>query len=128
MAASKGNNITLTFDGTSVSGLREKGISIGGDPIDISDDNSSGWQELMEVPAKKSVTISCSGVTKDETILALLFGADLVKQAVLTFTDTSSTITGDFFITGFQKTAPYDDATTYSFELQSSGAVVYATV
>lgn len=128
MAAGKGNKITVSFDGTLIAGLREKGISIEGEPIDITDDNSNGWRELLSDPAQRQVTISCSGVHKDETILATLFSSDLDKAVVITYTDTSSTITGTFFITGYQKTGTYNDAITYSFELHSSGEVTYTTV
>lgn len=128
MAAHKGNDITVQFDGTLIAGLREKGISIEGEPIDITDDNSSGWRELLGEPAQRQVTISCSGITKDEVILALVMGTDLDKAAIVTFTDTGNTLTGTFFITGYQKTGTYNDAVTYSFELQSSGEVTYTTV
>lgn len=128
MAAHKGNDITVSFDGTLIAGLREKGISIEGEPIDITDDNSNGWRELLSEPAQRQVTISCSGITKDEVILALVMGTDLDKAAIITFTDTGNTLTGTFFITGYQKTGTYNDATTYSFELQSSGEVTYTTV
>jgi TP901-1 family phage major tail protein len=128
MAAYKGNDITVSFDGTLIAGLREKGISIEGEPIDITDDNSNGWRELLSEPAQRQVTISCSGITKDEVILALVMGTDLDKAAIVTFTDTGNTLTGTFFITGYQKTGTYNDAVTYSFELQSSGEVTYTTV
>lgn len=128
MAAAKGNRITVSWDGTLIAGLREKGISVEGEPIDITDDNSNSWRELLGTPAQRQVTISCSGVAKSEDILQDVFSSDLDKAVVVTYLDTSTTITGTFFITGYQETGTYNDAVTFSFELHSSGEVTLTTV
>ena len=129
MAAIKGNKITLTFDGSTITGLREKGITFEGEPIDITDDNSNGWRELLSDPAQRGVNISCSGLTKDLALIGIAMDSDLDKAVIITYVDASAatpaTITGSFFFSGLNQTGSYNDAVAYSFELTSSGEVTY---
>ena len=70
MAANVGRTITVGW-GTppvEVEGLREKGIELNGEPIDISSDDDNGWRTLLAVPAENQVNISLSGVSKNRVL------------------------------------------------------------
>lgn len=120
-----GRDIDLTWDGTAITGLREKGISLNNEPIDVTNDGSSGWRELLDKSATDSVDISISGVQDDGfPIMADAFSSDKSKAVVVTY-DNGDTITGTFRIASYEQTGVYNGETTFSAQLQSTGAVTY---
>jgi predicted secreted protein len=125
MAAYKGNAITLTWGGSSIAGVRENGISLNGEAIDITDNDSLGNRQLLDVSSQDEVNISLSGVTKDEALKTDWFAGDRTKAVVLTFTVGGGVISGDFYLQSYTDTGPYNEAATYSAELLSTGPVTF---
>lgn len=125
MAEKLGRAITMTWGGAAIAGAQEKGIKVNGEVIDVSDDDSAGWRELMSEHGEKSVDISLSGVTKSTALMTAMINGTELKALVLTYPD-GSTLTGNFLIASYNETGPYKGAQMFEAELQSSGAVVYA--
>lgn len=124
MPAAVGRQITFTWNALTIAGVREKGVSLNGEPIDISADDSAGWRELMTLAGQNEVNISLSGVTKDQTLMKDWFAGTRTRTAVLTYPD-GRVISGTFFLATFSDTGPYNDAVTFEAEIQSSGVVTY---
>jgi predicted secreted protein len=132
MPAFKGRNIAFTWgdDGaeppvaTPIPGVREKGISLNGEPIDVSSDESNGWRELLDVSGEDQVDVSLSGVTKSPNLKVDWFAGARTKAVTITYPD-GAVISGNFYMANYSDTGPYNDATTFETELQSSGAVTY---
>lgn len=123
MGANAGRRIELTWGGENIRGVREKGIALNGEPIDISDDDSLGWRELLGTDAAENqVTLSISGVTKDFALKQSWFSQNRMKVATVTYPD-GTTLTGNFMITTYTDTGNYNDAITFEAELQSSGVI-----
>lgn len=123
MTANAGRKIELSWGGSPIAGVREKGIALNGEPIDITDDDSLGWRELLGTDAAENqVTLSISGVTKDFALKQAWFGQNRMNTAVVTYPD-GTTLTGMFVLTTYTDTGNYNDAITFEAELQSSGVI-----
>jgi TP901-1 family phage major tail protein len=126
MAANLGRTITLGW-GTppvAVEGLREKGIEMNGEPIDISSDDDAGWRRLLAVPGENQVNISLSGVSKNRVLQTDWFAGNRMKTAEITLDDNSK-LEGSFFLASFSLTGTYNEAIVFEASLQSSGPIVY---
>ena len=124
MTAKIGREITLTWNGMDEFGVREKGISLAGEPIDISSDDSAGVRVLHDTDGESMVNISISGVTKKNVLRKDWFEGNRTRAVVVTF-DTGETLTGNFRLVSYQDTGPYKEASTFEAELQSTGAWTY---
>ena len=132
MPSFKGRSITFTWgdDGASppvaqeIAGVREKGISLNGEAIDVSADDSNGWRELLSVSAEDQVDLSLSGVTRDETLKTDWFAGNRTQAVTITY-PSGGVLSGNFYMTSLSETGAYNDATTFDMELQSTGAVTY---
>lgn len=124
MPSFKGKAIALAWGGASVGGVREKGIALNGEPVDITDDDSSGWRELLDVAGQNQVDLSISGLTKNDLLKQDWFAGDRTKPVTVTYPD-GGVLAGTFYLASYTDTGPYNDATTFEAELQSTGAVTY---
>ena len=126
MAASLGRNIILKSNGVKIAGVREKSIAVNGEPVDISDDDSAGWRELLAEDGARMIDITVSGVTKNAVLRAAKFagGASTILALTLDYED-GAQIAGNFKLVNYSETDPYQDAVTFEASLQSTGAVAY---
>lgn len=124
MAAKLGRRVTFSWNSAAVLGVREKGLTINGEPVDITSDENSGWRTLLDEPGEYSVDIKISGVTKDERFIADLFAGNVQRAASLTW-PSGAVLSGTFQLTNHAETEPYKDAMTFEASLQSSGTVTY---
>lgn len=122
MAGFAGREIELTWSSNPIDGVREKGISLNGEPINVTSDEDDGKQTLLDISAEDSVTITISGVTKSSDLRDDWFNGSRTATATLTYPDGYS-ITGTFFLSTYEETGTYNDATTFTATLNSSGAV-----
>lgn len=126
MAGRIGRSVALTWDGAAVAGVREKGIALAGEPIDVTDDDSAGWRTLLTEAGENQVTISISGVTKDAVLRTAWFAGDRTNVVTLTYPSGGGTLTGTFYLASYSEAEPYNGAATFEAELQSSGVVTFA--
>jgi predicted secreted protein len=126
MPANVGRSITLGWGSppVPVEGLREKGIEMNGEPIDISSDDDAGWRRLLAVPGENQVNISLSGVSKNRVLQTDWFAGNRLKPAEITLDD-GATLEGSFFLASFSLTGTYNEAIVFEASLQSSGPIVY---
>lgn len=129
MAARVGRQVRFYFGGVSpadeILGVREKGIEINGEPIDITSDDDAGVRSLIDnVEAQREVNISLSGVTKDERLKQAKFDGELTQACQLVYPN-GAVLAGTFFLSTYTETETYNDATTFETTLMSSGVVTY---
>jgi len=129
MAALSGRKIIINKGdpGVKVAAARSKSITINNEPIDITSDDDQGVRQLLEgvgEQAERSMDLSIEGVTKDATFLAdITTGANVDDYEIEI--PGIGTFTGKFFLTSAALTAPYNDATTFTAELQSTGPFTF---
>lgn len=125
MAGFTGRKIDFEWDGNAVAGVREKSVTLNGEPVDVSDGASNGWRELLAEAGENQVNISLSGVTKSDVLKQAWFDAeDRIKEASFTYPD-GGVLSGDFYLASYNETGPYNDAVTFEAELQSSGPILF---
>jgi predicted secreted protein len=129
MSALVGRKVTFTptAGGTPVTGMRTKTITLNNEPIDITSDDDEGFRRFLGAdPAERSIDMSVDGVTKDTALieLAAAGGNQLISEYTLDFQGLGSFV-GDFFIGSIELGAPYNDAVTFSANIQSSGPFLF---
>ena len=123
MAGFVGRQVIVKRDGTVIAGARTKSVTINNEPIDVTTDDSAGFRELLEVSGERHFDMTVEGVTKDSVLLSLVVaGTSLIDTFTLEFPGSpATTISGDFRMNNFQLGAEYNDAVTFTLELQSTG-------
>lgn len=124
MAAQVGRDLAFTWNGSAVTGIQEKGVSLNGEPIDVTSGEDSGKRTLLTVSAQDEVNISLSGVTKSQVLKTDWFAGNRTRAVVMTYAD-GSTISGSFFLSTYSDTGPYNDAVTFEAELVSTGTITF---
>jgi predicted secreted protein len=127
MPANVGRTIIFTWKATPIGGIREKGLALNGEPINITSDDDDGWRQLLEdAIAENQVNLSLSGVAKDERLMEDWFTGPAARVGTGTLTwPSGAALTGTFLLANYTSTGPYNDAETFQAELQSSGEVTY---
>jgi len=125
MAAFVGRTVVVEVNAATVAGARTKSFTIGNEPVDITSDDDSGFRTMLSVAGTKTLDMTIEGVTKDGALIALASGSSgLIEGVEITFPGIG-TIAGDFFVASVEVGATYNEATTFSASLQSSGAYTY---
>lgn len=112
-----------TGTGVLIAGARTKNVTINNEPIDITTDDSDGFRELLAESAERHLDISIEGLTKDDVLLQLaVAGSALIDEFSIVFPGSPNVvIRGDFRVNNVQLGAEYNDAVTFTAELQSTG-------
>jgi predicted secreted protein len=125
MAKHLGRKVILEDeDGEPIANLRTKNLSVDREPADVTDDDSSGWRELLPEPAQLNVDMSISGVLANDALRAKAISTDGLVGRVLVYPD-GGKLTGDFFLQNYTELHEYNAASTFDGSLQSSGVITY---
>lgn len=126
MASEYGRDVGFTWNAMPVLGVREKSLTVNGEPVNVTSDEDNGVQVLLSEDAETSVQIELSGVTKDAVLkeAKLAGGAALQATAELTYTD-GGVLSGTFHLGPYSEGQPYNEAVTFTATLMSTGAVTY---
>lgn len=119
-----GRAVIFTWDGAVIPGVREKGVSLNGEPIDVTSDENNGWRKLLTEAGQNQVDLSLSGVTKSRVFRQAWFSGQRTKVATIEYPD-GDIITAEFYLGTYNETGPYNDAMTFESTVQSSGVVTY---
>ena len=133
MAAQKGRAALLKIsDGTSpgtfttIGGMRSKTFTINNSSVDITDADSDGWRELLGDAGDRTVSVSGSGVFKDDAALNTV--EDLVFQDTLRefqlIWGNGDIIQGLFQITSYEAGGEHNAEQTFSISLESAGEIM----
>lgn len=128
MAAAKGRDLLVKKGSTVLAGVRTKGISINGEPIDITSDDDDGYRTMLADAGTYSVDLSVEGITKDDTLVAIIMaGGSLMLTDITIDYPNGKTLSGNFFLNSVEETGTYNEAVTFSASLQSSGTFTYGS-
>ena len=128
MTATAGQDATLKKGGETIAGVRVSNFSRDATPIDISDRDSAGYQELMAGKVSSAVlNFNVEGVEKDRILRNIAFGpvsGYLMTDLEFKLAD-GATITGDFFFGSYGEGEDYKEASTFTGSFTSSGPWVH---
>jgi TP901-1 family phage major tail protein len=133
MVAILGRTITVYWGDESpqpaVAGIREKGVTGSGEPVDQTNDDSDGWRALIDAAQVNTVDFSASGVLLNDTLRADWFaGASAegrrMQAATFEYPD-GGTISGTFYLSEYAETGNHDGEVTFEATWNNSGAVTY---
>ncbi len=133
MTAESGRDMRIKYDADGpganaavvIAGARTDTLTINNEMIDITDKDDSGVRTLLDDVGVKSMSASCTGVLKDNTLITLADSAagssslHYFEIAIGTF----RTYAAYFFISSFEVTGETAEGITFTMSLESSGAV-----
>ena len=120
-----GRNQILNWNGDTIAGVRTKEVSVNGEPVDITDDDSNGWREVYEEAGQLGVELSISGLAKDWRLQAVAFTVDGRIHAVTLNGDNGATISGNFYLQDYSQSMEYNGFTEFEATLISDGEISY---
>ena len=119
-----GRKVTLTWNAEPIANLRTKSVAINNEMVDVTDDDASGWRELLAEPGQKEVNISIDGVFASDTLLQKALSLGVLEDLELEYPD-GGILSGSFALASYSQENPYNEAGTFDGELQSSGVIEY---
>lgn len=118
----KGREVVFTMGGVSVKGVTSKALSLNNTRGEVGDDNSGGYTESLATALEKSGGLTVEGLVKNYELFASWFtDASQIYTVNFTFPD-GSTLAWDFFLDSLESPNVYNDLSTYSMSLSSSGS------
>jgi predicted secreted protein len=126
MAAAKGRELLVKRGTSVIAGIRTKGITFDGEPIDVTTDDDSGFRTLLSTAGQMQIDLSIEGITKDNELrgIVLAAGSLMLTDIVIEYPN-GDTLAGNFFLNSLSEDGTYNDAITFSGSLQSSGEWTY---
>ncbi|HEX8668173.1 MAG TPA: phage tail protein [Allosphingosinicella sp.] len=133
MSAEKGSAFLLKVGNggeppifSTVAGMRTTQMSVNGEAVNVTTNDSGGWRELLSGAGVRSVSVSASGIfTGSATELRVkgnaLSGA--VDDYELSF-ESGERMRGRFLVTRLDYSGDYNGERNYALSLESSGPVV----
>lgn len=128
MAKAPGRNAKVYKNAVLIGGVRVTNIAVDFTPIDVTDNDSAGLQELLADYGMGVLTFDVEGVYKDPVLrdIALTPGTSkLLTDMTFKLSDAlaaTDTIGGSFFMLNYKEGNDYKEATTFSASFTSSGA------
>ena len=122
-----GRRAVLKKGSSAIANLRTKSVSLNSEPVDITDDGSSGFRELLsDDDSIKTVEISAEGILKSADVIDDILAANTSATYTFEFGTETKKLSGTFRITSVEIGAPMNEAITVSLTLQSSGEITHA--
>lgn len=138
MAEQKGRDFLLKVgnnDGppetfTTLGGLRSRSFSINNETVDITNSDSAGMRELLDGAGVQSMSVSGSGVFKDDAAFNTMQGYVRNNQ-IQTFqivVPGLGTYEGEFLPASLDQDGEHNGEVSYSVSLESSGAIGFTVI
>lgn len=119
-----GREITMTVGGSTILGVNSKGFTFNSEPLDTTDDSSSGWQERLATAGQKNVEFTMSGIIKNLELLSTYAGTSQILPVAVTYPD-GSTLNFDAFMDSVSQTGESNGLSTFEASFSSSGAITF---
>lgn len=110
--------------------LKEFSIALESGAIDITNNDSSQWKELLDAAGISSASISASGVGQYGVTFDVVKGLFLnrtIRNWRLFVDGSTKYFSGCFRLASLELSQPHDDAQTFSASLESNGAISYTS-
>lgn len=128
-----GRLFVIAKAGTALAGVNTKSFDWAGESIDMTTDDDDGRRKLDTASGQEQIDMSVEGKLVGDTLRALVLGttSKLLTDITIEFpiltegNTTNATLSGDFFVSGYNESGAHNDAITFSASFQSSGDWIY---
>lgn len=124
-----GRELKFSWDSTTLAGVRTRGVTMNNDLIDVTSDDSNGWQTLLAIPGVKSVEITIGGITENEVLINEFFKANPTGEALQATLPTSlsnaGNYSGTFMVSSLETSGEHSGELEFTATFMSSGPVTY---
>ena len=121
MAAKVGRTFRVLRGDAVIAGVRTRSFTINNGNVDVTDDGSNGFRELLELSGERDISASIEGITKDAQLIEAGVNGNALIQRLDLETYPGIIITGDFRMNNIQIGAEYNDASAFTAEMQGTG-------
>ena len=122
-----GREVTYTFGGVAVQGRTTKSLELTNTRGETGDESSNGYTEALAKALEKSGGLTIEGLVKNYELFASWFTSESQIFTVdFTFPD-GSTLSWDFFMDSLSSPMNYNELSTFSMSLSSSGAPTWVS-
>ena len=125
MAAEIGRELVVKRGSDVIAGVRTKSLTFAGEAVDVTTDDDDGKRKLLEASGQESIDMSVEGLTKDENLLAIPAGGGTRIEEYTIDMPWGGSITGDFRLNSVELGAEYQEAISFTAEIQSTGDWTY---
>lgn len=114
---------------TTVAGVRSTGATINNEPVDVTNMGSGGFREYLADGGVQSISMNVDGVVVDDSAFETMLtqAKDRTKVHYQFAFAGTGVITAKFVITSVQVTGSYNEAQTFSAQIESSGPLSITT-
>ena len=119
-----GREVTFTFGGGTMIGVLSKNLTFNNEQLDTTDDQGSGWQELLAKSGRKSIEFAVDGTLKNLDVVRSYFEDSNIFATVITYPD-GSTLAMDVFMSSFSTSGGEGELVSFSTTFASSGVPVF---
>ncbi len=128
MAKSIGRLLVIKKGGTKLASIRTKTVAWNGEAVDVTTDDDSGFRTLLSnAIGQEQIDLSGDGLELDSVLKDIAFDPAVGKQLTditIEFPD-GEIISGNFQFVSFEVVGPYQESTTFTYSMQSSGQWTY---
>jgi len=129
MAAKAGRDVVLSKNATALAGMRQIGMTVAVEGIDITDGDDKGVRTFLAgASGSESIDLTFEGVVKDSLLRDIMMGGPSVDKLLTDLSmdfDDGKTLTGDFLFNNFSQTGEHKGEATFTASFQSSGDWTY---
>jgi predicted secreted protein len=119
-----GRKVKFEWDGDEIEGIREKSLTLNGEQANVSSDEDDGVRHLLAEDDEFSIDFELSGVTKSSVLRVAKINGNIQEEVTITYPN-GDEIKGTFNLGAYTEGQPYNDATTFSATLHSTGDVTF---
>lgn len=127
MSVKRGRDMLLKIEGNgtfvTVAGLRTKSIKLNSQTVDVTDQSSNGWAELLPEAGIRSVSVTGAGVFRDAASDARVRAAFFAQTSINTqmILPGFGTISGPVLVTSLTYAGTFKGEATFELTLSSAG-------
>jgi TP901-1 family phage major tail protein len=123
--AENGRALTINWKSVTLAGVRTRGHTLSNELVDVTSDDSNGWQTFLATPGMRSVEISVGGITEDQVLIADFYSGLANGATVVNLPTTTGTAAGTFMLESFSQTGEHDGTVEFEATFRSSGPVTF---
>jgi predicted secreted protein len=128
MTALAGRKVRVQVGTTDVAGAQTDELVINREHIDITDKDDEGVRKLLDEIGVISLSMTCSGILKGDTLADWASDPDEVLKAMTFVVDGIGTYSGQFGIASFTAGGNEGaEAATFQSTFESAGAITFAS-